>query len=123
MLADVNDDPELQMLKNKYRDEFKSAFQAAFSDLNAEDRNLLRYYYVTDLTLMQIAAISGVKHNTISRRLAKVRGGLLVGTRDRLIQLAGIRHTQFESIVRLVQSQLNVSMYRMLDTNDEEPKG
>jgi RNA polymerase sigma-70 factor (ECF subfamily) len=119
-LADVNDDPELQVLKNRYQTEFKEAFQETFSNLVAEDRNLLRYYYVSDLTLMQIAGISGVKHNTISRRLAKIRSTLLQGTRDRLINLAGIRNTQFESIVRLVQSQLNVSMYRMLAPDDRE---
>ena len=119
-LADVNDDPELQVLKNRYRTEFKTAFQTAFTDLEAADRNLLRYYYVSELTLMQIAAISGVKHNTISRRLAKVRGNLLVGTRDRLMTMAGIQQNQFESIVRLVQSQLNVSMYRMLDPKTDD---
>jgi hypothetical protein len=32
--------------------------------------------------------------------------------------MAGIDHSQFESIVRLVQSQLNVSMYRMLGPED-----
>ena len=117
-LADVNDDPELQVLKSRYRVEFKEAFQTAFTSLEAEDRNLLRYYYVSDLTLVQIAAISGVKHNTISRRLAKIRSTLLQGTRDGLMQMAGVRKTQFESIVRLVQSQLNVSMYRLLKPED-----
>ena len=80
---------------------------------------MLRYYYVTDLTLMQIATITGVKHNTVSRRLAKIRSSLLSGTRDRLINIAGIRHGEFESIVRLVQSQLNVSMYRMLESESD----
>jgi len=117
-LADVNDDPELRVLKSRYRVEFKDAFQSAFTALDAEDRNLLRYYYVSDLTLMQIAAISGVKHNTISRRLAKIRGTLLQKTRDGLMHVAGVRKTQFESIVRLVQSQLNVSMYRLLEPAD-----
>ena len=65
-IADGDDDPELAILKRKYRTEFKTAFQDAFQVLNAEDRNLLRYYYVTDLTLVQIANITGVKHNTIS---------------------------------------------------------
>jgi DNA-binding transcriptional regulator LsrR (DeoR family) len=90
--------------------------------MNTSDRNLLRYYYVTDLTLAQIAGITGVKHNTVSRRLAKIRGNLLMGTRNRLIEIAGIRDTEFESVVRLVQSQLNVSMYRMLgsDTDDSQ---
>ncbi|MEE2787392.1 MAG: sigma-70 family RNA polymerase sigma factor [Myxococcota bacterium] len=114
-IADSDDDPELVLLKRKYRTEFKSAFQDAFQVLNAEDRNLLRYYYVTDLTLVQIAAITGVKHNTISRRLAKVRSTLLSETRERLIMKAGIPESEFQSIVRLVQSQLQVSMYRMLD--------
>ena len=118
--ADSDHDPELQLLKQKYRTEFKQAFQESFQALDAPDRNLLRYYYVTDLTLMQIASIAGVKHNTVSRRLAKIRSSLLTGTRDRLIKIAGIRHNEFESIVRLVQSQLNVSMYRMLDSKTDE---
>ncbi len=119
MLADVSDDPELQMLKNRYRTEFKSAFQDAMTGLDPSDRNLLRYYYVSDLTLTQIAAISGVKHNTVSRRLAKVRSTLLTSTRDGLLAMAGVDQHQFDSIVRLVQSQLNVSMYRILKPSEE----
>ena len=117
-LIDMNDDPEVQVLKNRYRAEFKEAFQETMGGLEAADRNLLRYYYVSGLTLEQIAAVSGVRHNTVSRRLAKIRGALLQGTRDRLIAMVGIRETQFDSIVRLVQSQLHVSMYRMLNPED-----
>jgi len=117
-LADVSDDPELRVLKNRYRSEFKDAFQQAFASLGAAERNLLRYYYVSELTLMQIASISGVKHNTISRQLAKIRSTLLDNTRAHLMANAGIRKTQFQSIVRLVQSQLHVSMCRMLSSED-----
>ena len=113
LMADEGD-LELEALKLHYLGEFKAAFQEAFATLNERERTTLRYYYVSELTVRQIGKIYGVEHTTISRRLAKIRGALLMGTRDRLQAAIGVGNTDFNSIARLVESQLNISLVRML---------
>jgi RNA polymerase sigma-70 factor (ECF subfamily) len=113
LMADERD-PELQALKNQYLGEFKTAFQEAFSTLGERERTTLRYYYVSGLNVRQIGKIYGVEHTTVSRRLVKIRGALLMGTRDRIQAAIGVGNTDFNSIARLVESQLNVSLVRLL---------
>lgn len=49
-----------------------SATDAALAALSPEDRCILAYYFLDDLTLAKIAGILGVHESTISRRLEKV---------------------------------------------------
>jgi RNA polymerase sigma-70 factor (ECF subfamily) len=49
-----------------------SATDAALAALSPEDRCILAYYFLDDLTLAKIARILGVHESTISRRLEKI---------------------------------------------------
>jgi RNA polymerase sigma-70 factor (ECF subfamily) len=68
-----------------------TAIDAALNAISDEERCILAYYFLDDLTLAKIASILGVHESTISRRLEKlVRGvrkdivaGLLAGGMSR----------------------------------------
>ena len=107
-------EPELRFLKDKYGKPFEEAVAAAFTSLDDEQANLLRLQIIDGLRTAQIATLFGVDRATIKRRLAKCREHLLEETRRRLVAKLGISPTEFESLAGLVQSQLNVSIERLL---------
>lgn len=111
--------PELAYLKGVYRDAFKTAFEEAARDLSSRDRNLLRYQYVDGLTGDEIAALYGTHRATVVRWAAKAREALLVGTRDKLLTRLAVEPSEFASIARLVQSQLDFSIRSLLSLQDD----
>lgn len=113
---DVKRDPELAMMHGRYKQAFVEALPAAFAQLTAEQRTLLRQRLSDDLTTAQIAAIHGVHKATIKRWLADARERLLAAVRDHLGHELGLGRAEFESVMRLLQSDLDVSIRRYLDT-------
>jgi RNA polymerase sigma-70 factor (ECF subfamily) len=107
-------EPELRFLKERYGKPFEQAVSAAFASLDDEQCNLLRLQLVDGLRTAQIAALFNVDRSTIKRRLASCREHLLEQTRKSLMERLGISPTEFESLAGLVQSQLNVSIERLL---------
>ncbi|MFH2008492.1 MAG: sigma-70 family RNA polymerase sigma factor [bacterium] len=105
---------EEEYFKRYYSDAFKQAFQQALQSLVHKQRNLLRYHYVDGLTVEQIGRIYRVNKSTISRRLADIRELLLTETRNSLVRQLDVGHTEFESIMRLIQSRMDVSISRFL---------
>jgi len=117
-LADADDDPELAVLKHTYRGEFKDAFHQALAALDSGERNLLRYHYLTDLNTRQIGKLLNLHQSNVVRRLATVRASLQVQTRENLMSKLDLGASKFQSIMMLVQSQLDLSIERMLETQD-----
>lgn len=107
-------DPELVFLKQHYRGAFRQAFAAAVGALSDQERLLLRYRFVDELTLPQVAAACGVHRATAARRLAALRTELFEGTRDRLSGALNVAEDELASILRLIQSNFDVSMRRLL---------
>lgn len=121
-LADAvspGESPELELLKRTYRAEFREAFQDALRSLEARPRTLLRYYLLDGLNIDQIGAIYGVHRATAARWIERVREDLLLATRERLMRRIKVDRGELESIMRLIQSQLDVSIQRFL--TDESP--
>ncbi|MFH1810402.1 MAG: sigma-70 family RNA polymerase sigma factor [Pseudomonadota bacterium] len=113
-----DDDPELQVLKRLYRAEFKNAFQQALLELGPRDRTLLRYQLVDGLNIDQIGAIYGVHRATAARWLSHTRDQLRERSRELLAAHARIRTEEVDSIVRLIHSQLDVSLFRLLKAQE-----
>jgi len=89
-------DPVLAMLKAEYRSEFATALREAIADLGAEDRMLLRQQIVDGMSIDEV-------------------GGALVGaTHRRLASRLAMPVEEIESVIRLVQSQLEASVTRYL---------
>jgi RNA polymerase sigma-70 factor (ECF subfamily) len=107
---------EIDHLKRRYRAEFRQAFEQALASLDTRERNLLRYHYLERLNIDQIGAIHGVHRTTVARWLARIRDTLLSRTREALMSQLRIERDEFESIMRLIDSQLEVSLARCLET-------
>jgi RNA polymerase sigma-70 factor (ECF subfamily) len=112
-LASSNDQ-ELDYLRRLYGPEFKGAFQAAFHGLEGADRTLLRYVYLDGLDTAALGRILRVHRTTAARQLAKVHEQLFDRTRAHLGAALEVGPAELESILKLVQSQLSVSLSRLL---------
>lgn len=108
------DDPALDHLKQRYRAELAEAFRIALDTLPARDRTLLRQQIVDGLSIDEIGALHRVHRATAARWLVKLRDDLVERTRAVLADRLGIATDEAASIVRLVQSQLDVSVIRHL---------
>lgn len=103
-------DPELELLRAQYGEQVRSAFAAAFAELTERERNLLRQYHIDGLTIDQLAALYQVNRATTARWVAGARLAVVGKTRNLLVERFGIAATEVDSIIRLVRSQLAVSV-------------
>ena len=110
------EDPVLEELKVKYREQLANAFREALATLPARERTLLRYQVIDGLTIDDIGALFKVHRATAARWLAKIRDDIVERTRASLAQALGVDTEEAASIVRLVQSQLDVSVIKHLDS-------
>lgn len=109
-------DPELQHLKGAYKAAFQDAFQNAFEALSRRDRQVLRYCYLDGLNLDQVAAIYNVSRATAGRWRLSAQQGILEQTRARMEQSLSMDAAEFESIMRVVRSELDLSIMRLLES-------
>jgi RNA polymerase sigma-70 factor (ECF subfamily) len=112
--AAPGDDPQVAYFKQTYRADFKAAFGDALASLSARDRNLLRYHYVDSLNIAAIGVIFRVHRATVARWLIQVRTALLGETRRLLGERLQLSSGEIESVLRLIESQLDLSLPRLL---------
>lgn len=108
------DDPELAHLKERYRGELRSAIHEAIGSLSPRDRLLLKYHYVDGFGIDKLASIYRVHRATAARWLGAAREALAAQSHERLIQGLGVTSGELRSIARLVESQLDISLHRLL---------
>ena len=108
------DNPEMRYLKLRYGKELQDALGAAFATLDDEQANLLRLQLVDGLRTSQIAALFRVDRSTIKRRLVACRDQVLAQTSARLQEKLKLSPAEFSSLAGLVQSQLHLSLTRLL---------
>lgn len=113
-LVGATQDPALMLIKQRHQADFKVAFGEAIAVLPEDDRELLRLHFVDGLSLGQIGKLEGVDKSTVSRRLTAVRALVFAETRRRLEQRLGLSHQEFESLMNVIQSQMHLSIERIL---------
>lgn len=107
------DDSEMAYLKGRYAIEVKAAFEEAARALDAEERNVLREHYAGKLGIDQLAAVHGIHRATAARRFASAREAVLRRTRQILTERLRLSHGELESVVRLVESRMHVTVERV----------
>lgn len=85
------------------------------SALSVRERNLLRQRFADGIRIDQLAGLYGVHVATIGRWLAGAREQVYVVTRDILLERLRIGHAEFDSILRVVRSQLDLSISALYD--------
>lgn len=111
--------PEFDVLKATYKAEFSTSFEESVASLSSRERNILRLQLLDKLTVSEVAALYKVDRATVTRWLTKIRSALLSETRKRMQTRLGIKTGELDSIMRLIESRLDVSVQRMLESRDE----
>lgn len=109
-------DPELSMLRERYRGEVDEAMKEAVRALDERERALLRYAFVDGLNVDDIGTLYDVHRATAARWVASARERLGSAIRDALAARLKIDVDEVDSIVRLVQSRIDISLDRALAT-------
>lgn len=106
--------PELRHMKARYKEAVEAAFRDALGELDDRDRALLRLGLVGGLSLDAIGAAYSVNASTVSRWLAKIRKSILDRTLALLRERLRLSEPDAASIARLVTSQIDISVVRLL---------
>ena len=107
-------DPELDYLKQRYGHELREAFTAALDALPARDASILRLHFLQGMSAASIGAVYRVHGRTIQKWLAAARVQILDTTREILRERLQLQRKELESVIALAQSQLDVSLSRLL---------
>ncbi|MBN9686859.1 MULTISPECIES: sigma factor-like helix-turn-helix DNA-binding protein [unclassified Corallococcus] len=107
-------DPELEHIRHRYRPAFRAAFVEALASLSPRDRNLLRMGLVQGLGVESLGALHQVHASTVSRWMAKAREALLVHTRQGLARRLALNTSQLDSLLRVLDGSLELSLASLL---------
>ena len=114
LVPDASDSPELAVLKQRCRDDVRSAFASALAALTPRERTLLRQHYVDGLTVDMLGRLHEVHRATCARWIDAARVKVLRGVRRHLRATGGLDEEDLEIAVALVRSQLDLSLSRQL---------
>jgi RNA polymerase sigma-70 factor (ECF subfamily) len=103
-------DPLLDAMRETYKVEFRAAFSAAVATLDLRDRLLLHQRFAGHKTQEELAQEYGVHVNTVARWLARARKAVEEATREELRRRLRVGEGEFTSILRLVGSQLDLTL-------------
>ncbi|OJH38031.1 sigma factor-like helix-turn-helix DNA-binding protein [Cystobacter ferrugineus] len=107
-------DPELAFIRERHQEDFRVAFRAALGRLEARERNLLRLHHVHGLSMDAVSATYQAPRSTVARWIARARDRLLALTREELTARLGLSPDELDSLLRLVRSQLDVSLRQLM---------
>jgi len=107
-------DPEMALLYERHRQQVTAALERAIAGLEPEARLLLRFYYADQLTISRIAALQGVGLATVHRRLTAATEAVLARVRGDLSDRLQISTESLDSLIRGVQSQIELSLSGLL---------
>jgi RNA polymerase sigma-70 factor, ECF subfamily len=115
-LGDADLGPEVQILREVYREAFQEALKTALGALSAKDRNLLRRHLVDHMTLEEIAGPYGVHPATVARRLQALREEIAESVRARLAatHLEQGGESSLASLAQAIRSEVYVSLSPLL---------
>ncbi len=107
-------DPELSVLRARYHQVVGEAMRAAIAGLDTRTRALLRYQIVDGWTVEQVGKVYGVHKATAARWLVAARESLASAIQDELVERLDVEADEVASIIRIVQSRVDVSLERLL---------
>jgi RNA polymerase sigma-70 factor (ECF subfamily) len=107
-------EPQLEVLHHRYGASFGEALRGAFAKLGQRERSLLRLHYLEGLSLGQIGATYQVNKSTVSRWLSDAREELFTSVREELESRHGIGRADVESLMRALDSRVDLSLASVL---------
>lgn len=107
-------DPEINYLKQRYGGELSDAFRATLAELPERDAVVLRLYYLEGLNMDTIAGMFQVSRRTVLRNISQAKEGMFAKTRKYLVARLKLSDAEFETLMGLVRSQLDVDLADLL---------
>jgi RNA polymerase sigma-70 factor (ECF subfamily) len=104
------DEADRRYIKERYRQDFTEAFQEALDTLQPRARTLLRLHLVDGMRTSDIARAYRVDRATVKRWLADSRESLRNEVHLRLASRLGMDPTALDSLLKELQSQLDLSI-------------
>jgi RNA polymerase sigma-70 factor (ECF subfamily) len=102
--------PELALLKVRHKADFEESIRAGFASLTEKERSLLLLHLVNGVTLVQLAGMQNVGRSTVARWLASARESLFEATKAALVARMDVSSSEYESILAVLISQLDMSL-------------
>jgi RNA polymerase sigma-70 factor len=112
--AIIAGDVELDLMKRRYLEHLQVAARAALDVLGDRERMILRLRCVDGLTIARIAKAYRVGQATVSRWLDKARADVRSETRRLLRERLPLTESDFEALVSLMASSLDLSISSVL---------
>ncbi|HEY5961693.1 MAG TPA: sigma-70 family RNA polymerase sigma factor [Polyangiaceae bacterium] len=109
-LVATGNNPEMDYLRTRYAFEFKRSFRAAVKELGARDTLVLKMVVCEGARMHEVADCFGVNRVTVTRWMSDIRQQLLAATQGNLQRELRVNRSEFESIVRLVASSLDLTL-------------
>ena len=97
-----------------YREPVSKAFGSACRQLSAEHRALLRLHFAQGVTTARLATMHNLSRATVVRRLTDAREALVTLVKSELKTTLGVADDDFLSVVKLVNSQLDLRLSMVL---------
>ncbi len=112
----ANAEPELALAKFRHRADLEAALRDALGNLDARQRMLLRARHVKGWRLERLATMYRVSRATAARMVTAAHEALREETKRLLRERLKLSRSEMESLVQLLQSQLEVSLVKLLGT-------
>lgn len=113
--------PEVGYLRNKYAAAFREAFERAVQTLSDRETRLLREHYVFGLSTAKVAKLHDAPKSTAARWVAAARDRLIDEVQRELAQGLSIDAGELRSVLRMVRSELHLSLTRVLGEGSPHP--
>jgi RNA polymerase sigma-70 factor, ECF subfamily len=108
-------DAELAHLRRDLKPLVRGALAQSLSALGAREKNLLCQHYLDGLGIGELSALYGTHRVTVTRWLDAIRQRLLDQTRQVIVERARVSRPECDSIIRMVHSQLELTLNGLLE--------
>jgi RNA polymerase sigma-70 factor (ECF subfamily) len=98
-----------------HQEAFRSALHKALSELPAREKTILRLHFLDGMNIDALAVVFRVHRATAARWLVSIRANVLETVRNALSLEIGASASEAQSLVRLLRSEVQVSIRRLLD--------
>jgi RNA polymerase sigma-70 factor (ECF subfamily) len=106
--------PELLAAKAEHRETFRAALHECFTGLPARERTLLKMHLLDGMSIDEIGVLLRVHRATVARWLVAIRQRVLEQLCAKLVVSLGASPSEMRSLVRLVRSDVHLSVGRIL---------
>lgn len=103
-------DPEIDLLRARYKDDFLAALRAAIAGLPRRDRALLRFVFVERLSPARIAVMYRVHRTTAMRWIDAAEEEIFARTRNELAARHNLSASECDHVLSVMKSRVDISL-------------